>query len=123
MPRPPAAAGLSIQGTVVDAWGQPFLGAQVSGSRPIEGETISTLPCPEDTPTSVSMHEEDEDRTFPPTRSPPWCLPWTDRWPRLDDTTQLASGDVSDAPSSDCREVRDREFWAVYTMQFNCYTP
>ncbi|MBZ4396373.1 MULTISPECIES: hypothetical protein [unclassified Myxococcus] len=23
----------------------------------------------------------------------------------------------------DCREIDDREFWAVYTMQFNCYTP
>ncbi|AKF87171.1 hypothetical protein MFUL124B02_38810 [Myxococcus fulvus 124B02] len=77
-PRPPAAAGLSIQGTVVDAWGQPVSGAQVSASWPIEGETISTLPCPEDTPTSVSMHEEDEDRSFPPARSLPWCLPWTE---------------------------------------------
>ncbi|MFY1831804.1 carboxypeptidase regulatory-like domain-containing protein [Myxococcus fulvus] len=77
-PRPPAAAGLSIQGTVVDAWGQPVSGAQVSASWPLEGETISELPCPDDTPASVSMHEEEEARIFPPTRSLPWCLPWTE---------------------------------------------
>lgn len=23
----------------------------------------------------------------------------------------------------DCREIDDREFWAVYTMQFNCSLP
>ncbi|GEN06896.1 hypothetical protein SAMN05443572_104480 [Myxococcus fulvus] len=23
----------------------------------------------------------------------------------------------------DCREIRDREYWAVYTMQFSCYEP
>ncbi|MCY1000570.1 carboxypeptidase-like regulatory domain-containing protein [Myxococcus sp. MISCRS1] len=78
-PRPPAAAGLRIQGTVVDAWGQPVTGARVSASWPIEGETISALPCPEDTPPpGPGDPAEEVVSVFPRTRSLPWCLPWTE---------------------------------------------
>ncbi|MCP3059318.1 carboxypeptidase-like regulatory domain-containing protein [Myxococcus sp. K38C18041901] len=78
-PRPPSAGALSIQGTVVDAWGQPIPGARVSASWPIEGETISELPCPEDTPPHpLEYPAEEEASVFPRTRNLPWCLPWTE---------------------------------------------
>ncbi|AGC41487.1 hypothetical protein MYSTI_00128 [Myxococcus stipitatus DSM 14675] len=53
LPRtsPPARAhahGLSIRGTVVDAWGKGVAGARVSASWSEAGQTLSEIPCPDE---------------------------------------------------------------------------
>ncbi|WP_342377790.1 carboxypeptidase-like regulatory domain-containing protein [Myxococcus stipitatus] len=42
------AHGLSIRGTVVDAWGKGVAGARVSASWPEAGQTLSEIPCPDE---------------------------------------------------------------------------
>ncbi|QSQ11831.1 carboxypeptidase-like regulatory domain-containing protein [Myxococcus landrumensis] len=65
------ANGLSIRGTVVDAWGKGVAGAHVSASSPEAGQTLSEIPCPDEAlpPWEVVTGET------PLRRKLAWCLP------------------------------------------------
>ncbi|MCP3099319.1 carboxypeptidase regulatory-like domain-containing protein [Myxococcus sp. K15C18031901] len=57
-PSPPPRGALSIQGTVVDRDGNPVAGVEVSASRSMPGESLSSLPCGAETPDTVLSSTE-----------------------------------------------------------------
>lgn len=50
VPSPPPSGALSVRGRVVDAKGRPVAGVQVSATQTLPGESLSRLPCGEDSP-------------------------------------------------------------------------
>jgi protocatechuate 3,4-dioxygenase beta subunit len=50
VPTPPPRGALSVRGRVVDMEGQPVAGVQVSATQALPGESLSQLPCDEESP-------------------------------------------------------------------------
>ncbi|MCY1018012.1 carboxypeptidase regulatory-like domain-containing protein [Pyxidicoccus sp. MSG2] len=50
VPTPPPRGALSLRGRVVDREGQPVAGVQVSATQALPGESLSRLPCDEESP-------------------------------------------------------------------------
>ncbi|WP_163993694.1 carboxypeptidase regulatory-like domain-containing protein [Pyxidicoccus caerfyrddinensis] len=50
VPTPPPRGALSVRGRVVDMEGQPVAGVQVSATQALPGESLSQLPCGEESP-------------------------------------------------------------------------
>lgn len=73
-PAPAHAHGLSIRGTVVDAWGKGVAGARVSASWPEAGRTLSEIPCSDE---AVNPWEAVQGET-PTRRKLLRCLPRTE---------------------------------------------
>ncbi|MCP3099318.1 carboxypeptidase-like regulatory domain-containing protein [Myxococcus sp. K15C18031901] len=54
-PSPPPRGGLSIQGTVFDREGHPAAGVEVTATRSMPGESLSSIPCDAEDPDSLAV--------------------------------------------------------------------